>query len=171
MSLSFQLHKLPVGQDSEADALDVVIRQANLELDELLNTLNHFDLVCMLANTIALNHQLLGIGNEFQANEAFLPERRLNLLDRRVQVAAVGEGVSSELRRHGSIGKRKAERFNVGTDTPLHSRDPEVPKLTPTHSFKRVLRRESFDSVRELATKEGCIADHDYVVFLIVFQE
>lgn len=83
----------------------------------------------------------------------------------------MGEGSSSELGRHGSIGKCETERLDVGPDAPLQSRDPEVPELAPTHSCECFLLRESFDSLGGLATKEGCAADHDLVGFLIAVQE
>jgi len=107
--LGLDLQNLLVCHDSEADALDEVILESNLELDELLDTLNQFNLVSMFTLAVALNHQLLGMGDDFQADKAALSICRLDLLDRRRQVAIVGEGSFSELGRLMTIVQGEAK--------------------------------------------------------------
>lgn len=80
--LGLDLQNLLISHDSEADAVDEVILKSNLELDKLLDAFNQFNLVSMFTLAIALNHQLLSMRNEFQADKAALSVRCLDFLDR-----------------------------------------------------------------------------------------
>ena len=115
----FHLDQLLVGQDAKADALDEVIIQAHLDLHEFFHAFDKFDFVWMLAFASALNHQLLRLGDEFEADQAPLPVRCLDHFERWSQCTIVGESAASKLGRHGSISHGEAERFDVGANTPL----------------------------------------------------
>ena len=104
--------------------------QAHFDLHELLHAFDEFNFVRMFAFARALNHQLLRLGDEFEADQAPLPVRCLYPLEWRSQSAAVGECSGSKLGRRGSICHREAKRFDVGANTPLEPRDPEVLKIT-----------------------------------------
>ena len=160
-----------MGAHTKADTLQKVASGADLELDKVFQVLKDFNRAFHLALAAALYLELVIRCDDGEADEATLAVRRDDFLHRGCQVAAAGEGFVTELGRDSAIGHRKANRIDVGVHAPVQPSESKAFDFALQLSCKEVICWESLDSMSELATEEGRVADDDASDIFVILHE
>ena len=86
-----------IAQDTEADSLDYVLRDAYLELDQAFSVIDDLNCVRVLRLSASLDHKIFIIGDNSKTHKATLSVICLHSLDWTCYVAAASEGPPTKL--------------------------------------------------------------------------
>ena len=128
---------------------------ANLELDELLQIWQEKYLPNVLTQAIALDRQLLIVGEKCHAHDTPLPVLGFDPSERPGEFATVSERFIAKLGRNSSIGHSEAEGLDVRAYAPLEAREMEVFEFLLEPALKLILVWEASHVLAILSTEEG----------------